>query len=171
MNFAIDTTTLHPSTTLGLRALTALHATTACQKILDLGCGNGILSVASAHLWHARVVAADISENAVRDTKQAVEEYELADLVTVLRSDRFAHPQLKQQAPYDLIIANLLDQWLVEIAGEVKSCLQPGGHLILSGMLEWLAAPTKQAYQALGFEIQQELSISPWQACLFRYNP
>lgn len=166
MNFAIDTSGLHPSTTLGLRALTWLHEQADCRNILDMGCGNGILSVASAHLWQSQVLAVDISENAVRDTQAAIQEYELTSQITVLRSDRFMHPQIAKSAPFDLIIANQLDQWLVEMAGDIKHSLKKGGHVVLSGLLDWLAEPTKQAYQALGVEIQQEFSMPPWRSCV-----
>ena len=166
MNFAIDTSGLHPSTTLGLSALTWLHGKTEFKNILDMGCGNGILSVASAHLWQAKVLAVDISENAVRDTQIAVEEYHLTSQITVLRSDRFMHPQIKKSAPYDLIIANQLDQWLIEMVGDIRHCLKKGGYVVTSGLLDWLAEPTKQAYHALGLEIQQEFSMPPWRACV-----
>ncbi|MGE3714487.1 MAG: 50S ribosomal protein L11 methyltransferase [Alphaproteobacteria bacterium] len=171
MTFAIDTSVLHPSSRLGLAALAWLAQRTEFDNALDMGCGSGVLSVMAAQLWAARILAVDISENAVRDATQVIDDHELTERITVIRSDRFAHPAIATHAPYGLIMANMLDQWLVEMATDMKKHLRPGGTIILSGLLEWLAAGTRQAYIDLGFEIQQEFSDSGWRAVIMAVKP
>ncbi len=133
-----------------------------------MGCGNGVLSLAAASLWGAHVTAVDISDNAIHDCRQHILAYGLQDSIEVHKSDRFMAPAISQNAPYDLIIANMLDQWLVEMAYDIKKHLSPGGYVILSGMLEWLMADTKRSYTNLEFEILEEFHSSTWHGCLLR---
>lgn len=168
MSFAIDTSALHPTTELGLEALHWLKARTQCANILDMGCGNGLLSLVSAQIWDAKVLAADISENAVADTLRAISEQQLEGQITVVRSDRFAHPLIARTGPYDLIVANLLAQWLREMAGDIKNNLKPNGYAILCGILEWLAADTELSFSTLGFEIVERIKLPPWQCSIVR---
>lgn len=166
MTFAVDTSGLHPSTRLAILALGWLAEKTECHSILDMGCGSGVLSATAAHIWPAHILAVDISPQAITDTRQVIHDYGLSQRVSAARSDRFAEPAIQQHAPYDLIIANMLDQWLVEMATDIKKSLKTGGFCLLSGLLEWIYADTLAAYTNLGFEIQQEFQEYPWRAAV-----
>ncbi len=169
MSFAIDTSALHPTTELGLEAIHWLQSRASCKNILDMGCGNGLLSLVAAEVWDARVTAADISPQAVADTQAAALEHGFGSQITVLRSDRFAHPAIREGGPYDLIIANLLAEWLKEMAVDIKNNVKPGGYVILCGMLEWLAEGTEASFATLGFEIVEKISLPPWQCSIVRH--
>jgi ribosomal protein L11 methyltransferase len=169
MPFAINPENLHPSTELALECLHFLHGMAECRHILDMGCGNGLLSIVCAQIWEAGVLAVDISQNALKDASDNLISHNLQEKITLRQSDRFLAPAIAQNAPYDLIIANMLDQWLIEMATDVKKHLKPGGYAVLSGMLGWLAADTKQSYTGLGLEIIKEFTSGQWHACvLFR---
>jgi ribosomal protein L11 methyltransferase len=170
MTLAIDTQNLHPTTELSLEALQWLQVREGFANILDIGCGNGILSVVAAHAWETKVLAVDISPNAVADTEKTIGEYGLEEQVTVLRSDGFSHPEMHARAPYDLIICNLLADILVRIAPEVKKSLRPGGYAVLSGSLAWMSENVEKGYSSLGFEIVKKIEKSPWCAYIMRYN-
>jgi ribosomal protein L11 methyltransferase len=166
----LDTQNLHPTTEACLLAMQRLQDTCEFSTILDIGCGNGILSVVAAHAWDARVLAADISPNAVKDATATVAAYRLEDRIRVIRSDGFSDPQISAGAPYDLVVCNLLADLLLRMAPDVKNSLAPGGYAILSGSLSWLAEGVKQAYLDLGFEIVEEITLAPWVAYLARHK-
>ncbi|MDE3060711.1 MAG: 50S ribosomal protein L11 methyltransferase, partial [Pseudomonadota bacterium] len=80
----------------------------------------------------------------------------------------FSNPEIRRRAPYDLIICNMLAQFTVETAGQVKIHLTEGGIVILAGILAWMAGGVKSAYNGLEFEIIKEISISPWHCHILR---
>jgi ribosomal protein L11 methyltransferase len=170
MEFAIDPQTLHPSTELVLDGLHFLHDMADCRNILEIGCGNGLLSIVCAQIWNADVLAVDISDTALQDAKANILAQNMQGKIILQKSDRFSTPAIRQNAPYDLIIANMLDQWLVEMAVDIKNHLKPEGYAVLSGMLNWLTADTKRSYTNLGFEIVREFSLGQWHSCVLKYS-
>lgn len=133
-----------------------------------MGCGDGMLSLAAAKMWNVQVLAVDISEAAVADARANAAAHRLNHLVTAARSDGLSDPVIKERAPYDLIIFNLLAEPIMEWASEVKSHLAPGGVAILSGILAWKAEPVKTLYETMGFKIIHTLSHSPWEVLVVR---
>ena len=168
MNFAVNPENLHPSTELALDGLHFLHSLANFRNILEVGCGNGLLSIVSAGIWDAEVLAVDISDAAVTDTQKNILAQQLQNRIAVAKSDRFSAPAIRQKAPYDLIIANMLDQWLVEMAVDMKKHIKPGGYIVLSGMLSWLVADTKRSYSTLGFELVVEFNSGQWHSCALK---
>jgi len=171
MPIAIDTAGLHPATESCLEALQWLYEEHIFSNILDMGCGNGVLSLAAAGIWNARVLAADIAPQAIADTTKNIARHKLEALVTPLHSDGFAHELIRAHAPYDLIIFNLLAEPIVQMAPEVKSHLAHGGVCILSGILAWLAADVESIYTGLGFTVLKTITRSPWQTYIMRLPP
>ena len=168
MPLAIETEGLHPSSELCLQALQWLHEQRDFRNVLDMGCGNGILSAVAASVWDAKVLAVDISEKAIADAEQNIAAYELTERVTPLRSDGFSAPEISRRAPYDLILCNMLAEFTVETARRLKTCLAPDGICILAGILAWKAEPVEMTYSALGFETIKEFTNSPWRAYIMR---
>ena len=159
---------LHPTTESCLEALAWLHTQERFSNILEIGCGSGILSLTAVALWQAQVLATDISQQAVADTQQLIQQQTLASNITVLRSDGFNHPLIRQNVPYDLIICNVLAEPLVQWAPEMQSSLTKGGICLISGILSWLASPLEDVYKGLGFEILYTIQRSPWVTYVIR---
>ncbi len=170
MPLAIDATGLHPTTDMCLKTLQWLEERRDFSNILEIGCGNGILSLAAASVWRAPVLAVDISEKAVADTQGQIAACGLSELVTALRGDGFNDPRIHARAPYDLIICNLLAETLVRLAPDIKSHLAPGGYALLSGSLAWLAGGVEETCLGLGFEIVHKTGVSPWQSWVLCHN-
>ena len=170
MPVLLDASALHPSTRLALMALDWLEDRIAPQKILDIGCGNGILTLASAQLWDTPILACDISPGAVADAGANVREYAPGADITILRSDGFRHPAIKAGAPYGLILANLLAQWQVQMATDIAQCLHPEGILLLSGMLLWQTDGTLAAFASINIAPIQQLGEGEWQCALLRHK-
>jgi len=165
MPIAIDASALHPSTRLSLSALEWLETRISPENILDMGCGNGILSLTSAHTWDASMLSCDISENAIRDISENIRKFAPDAPITPLRSDGFRHPMIAKTGPYGLIIANLLAQWQVQMATEISQNLAPGGTLLLSGILLWQEDGVIEAFQTIGIEVIHRLNELEW-VCL-----
>jgi len=169
MPLTIETEGLHPSTGLCLEALQWLHEQRDFVNILDMGCGNGILSVAAAAIWDAKVLAVDISEKAIGDAAENIKKHGLEEQITLLRGNGFSDKLINVESPYDLIICNMLAEFTVETVQEVKKHLAGDGICLLAGILAWKAEEVKTAYSALGFEIIKQIANSPWQAYILRH--
>ena len=117
---------------------------------LDLGTGSGILAVAIAKLWRCQVMASDIDAEAVRATRRAACENHVGPLVHAVQGAGLEDSKVRQAAPYDLIVANILAGPLITLAPEIVGALAPGGRLLLSGLLRRQEAEVLAAYRAHG---------------------
>lgn len=125
----------HPTTHMCLRWI-ATHGV-AGRRVLDYGCGSGILAIAAAKHGAAAVDAVDIDPAAV----QATEANAAANGVTL----RAGLPELAQ-GPYDVVLANILATPLKVLAPLLSSLVAPGGHLVLAGILQRQADELRDAY-------------------------
>ncbi len=125
----------HPTTRMCLRWI-ARHDLTG-QRVLDYGCGSGILAIGAAMHAAAQVEGVDIDEAAVTATHLNAE----ANRVQV----HTGLPDLAQGL-YDTVLANILATPLKVLAPLLCSHVQPGGSLVLAGILERQAEELKQAY-------------------------
>lgn len=107
------------------------------QKILDVGTGSGILALAAAKLWrNAQIVAVDIDDEAVRVAKQnAVDNKEEKQIEADL-SDGYQSNLVQKNAPYDVILANILARPLIAMAPDMAKSLKKGGYAVISGFID-----------------------------------
>lgn len=140
----------HHETTHGcLLALADLHETRRVRRVLDMGCGTGILALAAAKLWHCPVIAVDNDPEAVRLTRENAAINDAEDWVQAHLGEGYACPAVGAQGPYDLIVANILAGPLIDLAGDLKRALAPGGVAILSGLLAEQAESVLDAHRPL----------------------
>ena len=102
--------TAHHQTTHGcLEALARFAPQLEPRRVLDLGCGSGVLAIAAARLLpHAAIIASDIDPTSVDVARDNVRRNGALGRVRVVVAAGFAHPTLHQGPPFDLIIANIL---------------------------------------------------------------
>ncbi|MEL0018887.1 MAG: 50S ribosomal protein L11 methyltransferase, partial [Rickettsiales bacterium] len=127
----------HGSTIGCLRALEWLSRRPPRGRILDLGCGTGILALAIAKRWRRKVLAADIDPDAVATAQKNVTLNWATPFVRTVRSDGLASGPVARQGPYGLIVANILARPLIDMATDIRRCIAPGGTVVLSGFTQY----------------------------------
>jgi ribosomal protein L11 methyltransferase len=136
----------------GLAFGTGTHATTAlCLewldgselagcRVVDYGCGSGILAIAALKLGAAEALAFDIDPQARLATRDNAVRNGVADRLTV------AATAPHEAASCDALVANILPGPLTELAGRFATLLRPGGRIALSGVLAEQAGTVAAAY-------------------------
>lgn len=152
----------HETTTGCLLALDYLARQRRFDTVLDLGCGTGILAMAAAKLWRTPVLASDIDPVAIQVTRQNARLNGLASLVNAVVAPGFQAPPLIQNAPYDLIIANILARPLMALAYPLNSHLTRDGVVILSGLLGQQASAILAAYRLQGIFLRRRINLGDW---------
>ncbi|HTH78211.1 MAG TPA: 50S ribosomal protein L11 methyltransferase [Ramlibacter sp.] len=125
----------HPTTRMCLRWI-ARHAPTG-KRVLDYGCGSGILAIGAARFGAKEIDAVDIDPAAVEST--------MANAKANQVSLNAGLPD-KASGRYDIVLANILAMPLKVLAPLLCSQVAPGGSLVLAGILERQADELKQAY-------------------------
>ena len=152
----------HPTTRACLDAIDALAVEGTDRSFLDVGCGSGILSIAAALEGFRDVHGFDNDPDAVRNANENAE----ANGLGALFSDGdLSVPGVA--APADVVAANVLAPVLVRFAREVGALVNPGGRLILSGILDEQYDEVRAAYVALGFTELSNRLIGEWRTGLF----
>jgi ribosomal protein L11 methyltransferase len=138
--------------------------TTSGARTLDVGSGSGILAIASIKLGARQAIAIDIDEwcydNAIENSKLnnvndsiEVRQGEITDI---------------KESDFDLILANIQKNILLEIAPEIYSRLKLGGIVILSGLLDYDEADIKTDFSALGLSFLETKTLDSWIALVFQ---
>ena len=127
-----------------------------------MGCGAGLLSLMAATRWQASVLAVDIDPLAVATARENTKANQLSDRIAVIRSDGYAHETIRDRAPYDLILCNIIAEPIIRMARDTVRHLAPGGVLVLSGVLHWLALHVLEAHP--GLVLAQTLGAKDWRA-------
>jgi ribosomal protein L11 methyltransferase len=154
----------HHGTTQG--CLQALHnlaeAGFVGKNVVDVGCGTAVLAMGAAKIWPDTVLASDIDEVATDTAVANVRCNDLEGRVDVVTCAGFDHPVLRDKAPYDLILANILKGPLIALSGDMGSSCSDGGYVILSGILNEQAEDVKTAYGQHGFAEVEHLIVGDW---------
>ncbi len=137
----------------------------APRRILDLGCGAGILAIAAAKGLNKAVIATDIDPDAKSVTEVNAKQNGVSQLIDAHVADGFDSPVLKDQS-FDLIFANILAGPLMGLAPDIANALAPGGQVVLSGILDELADDVSAAFGAQGLSISPQPSLSGWTSLL-----
>ncbi len=152
----------HQSTRGCLIALDRLAEIRAMTRILDLGCGSGILSIAAARIWPADITAADVDPDAVAMTTRCAHANGVAGRITVVRSRGFQNRALRARAPFDLVVANILSRPLMRLAPAIARYLAPGGRVVVSGLLDEQGPAVIDAYGKHGLAVAERIELDDW---------
>ncbi len=160
----------HHGTTLGcLRALDRLaQRGFAGRNVADIGCGTAVLAMAAARIWPGRVIAADIDPVAVDVARANLAANGLEGRVECVEAAGFDHPDLEARGPFDLVFANILKGPLLALAPDMARQVAPGGHAILSGILNPQADEIVAAYADHGFIVDGREEVTEWTTVLLQ---
>ncbi len=136
------------------------------MKVLDVGSGTGILAIASVKLGALKSVAVDFDEICLENCKENCILNDVKDSVEVLTGEI---DSVKEDS-FDLILANIQKNVLLEIAEKIKSKTKTNGLVILSGLLEGDREAIEKKYHSLGFRTVQVKSMDEWIAIVLNLS-
>lgn len=152
----------HPTTAMCLRALEKLVRRGI--RVLDLGCGSGILGIAAAKLGATRVLALDIDPNAVRAARENAAVNGAGPEIDV----REGTPETIGGEQFDIIVANISGLTLERLAYALSERLARGGVLVTSGFLDDAVGGLTQAYEAAGLAVEAVIEDGVWRTVIAR---
>jgi len=160
----------HATTQGCLLALDDLARTRQFHRMLDMGCGSGILAIAMARTWaHSLtgpVMASDIDRKAVPVAAENIYNNGVAARVRALVSNGYKSEKISAAGPYDLIVSNILANPLRRMARDLGRNLRRanrgGGIVVLSGLLARDSKRVMAAHRHLGLRLMRYYDIKGW---------
>ena len=123
------------------------------ERVLDYGCGSGILAIVAGLLGAGEIAATDIDPQALETTVTNAADNGIAVNV--------AAPESLPRGTFDLVLANILAGPLIDLEPLLAARSRPGGRIALSGILETQAAEVVQAY-ARDFDVAASVIEEGW---------
>ena len=146
----------HPTTALCLQILDSLPV--AGRSVIDYGCGSGILGIAALKLGAAHVWAVDLDPQALLATRDNAIRNDVSSSIDVQGIEVGLRPAY-------CVMANILAGPLIDLAPTLTEACEPGGYLLLSGLLKTQAYAVKAAYGS-AFDRVQVVERDDW-CCIY----
>ena len=155
----------HHGTTWGcLMALEGVLRERRIERVLDMGAGSGVLAIAAAKQG-ADALAIEIDHRAAAIAEINTHQNKVAPRVQVIAGDGARYIAGKQ---FDLVFANILMRPLIRLAPKLVRVLEPGGTLILSGLLRTQAPLVREAYANRGLILEKQIPKEAWMTLVWR---
>lgn len=150
-------TGIHASTRFCMKFID--HYVKGGEKLIDAGCGSGILSIAAAKLGAARVLAMDVEELSVKIARENVELNGLSDIITVKLGNIVEEIQTFEA---DMVAANITAEVVTCLIPEAAKVLKSGGYFFGSGIVDSRWPGVEKQLKTHGFVIEQVLKDVDW---------
>lgn len=136
-------------------------------RVLDLGSGTGILAVAAARLGARSVIALDSSPDAFETTLATIRLNGLQEIVTSLQGEI----EIVKDRRFELIMANLYGDILLRLLEAITKLLEPGGYLLLSGILYEDAYDVKARFARAGCTLLKARYLDEYSTLILTRKP
>jgi ribosomal protein L11 methyltransferase len=137
-------------------------------RVLDLGTGSGVLAIAAARALRQVVLATDNDPRAVTAARVNSAKNHAGGLIAVIRADGLKARRLRERAPFDLILANILLAPLKAFAAPMARLIGSNGTIVLSGVLATQANAALAAYRPQGLTLERRLDLEGWTTLVLR---
>ena len=156
----------HPTTTLMLETLLDFSGQMKGKRVLDMGCGTGILSILAAKLGASTVTGIDIDEWSYRNARENIENNQLQNIQIKIGNAGL----LEKEKEFDFILANIHRNILLTDMPFYERCLKDGGILIMSGFYTHDLPSIRQKAAELGMTYGDQKMKQNWVAVSFTKN-
>jgi ribosomal protein L11 methyltransferase len=158
----------HATTATCLRLLADIaRDVPASFTVLDLGTGAGILAIAAKALGAGRVAAVDFDRVAVRIARQNA----FTNGFSMIKISHADVLELGVRKVFDIVLANLFSDVLIQAASRIARVTRPGGWLVFSGVLRNQVRPVAEAFMGAGFANPRIIFHGKWCAGVCQKSP
>jgi ribosomal protein L11 methyltransferase len=148
----------HPTTVLCIQAIE--RTVNPDDKVIDVGTGSGVLSIAAAMMDAQEVLALDLDEVAVESAKLNIKLNKVHPRVTVKQNNLLNNVE----GPVNVVVANILAEVIIRFTDDVYRVLENGGTFISSGIISMKKQEVKDALIKSGFKIEETMMMEDWVA-------
>ena len=154
----------HPTTRMCLEMLETLVK--PCHSVLDLGCGSGILSIASAKMGSEKVIGIDNDETAIKVARENIKINGIGDSVSI--SNGSVPNKNIDKYSNDIVVANISSKVILDLSKEITEYLKPKGYLLISGFLDNTESEIIDVFKKLNLNMVSKLGTADWVALCLR---
>ena len=164
----------HETTQLCIRELVKYINKEESPKVLDVGCGSGILSIVALKLGAREVVGTDLDADCMISTRDNMEVNHLdASLGQFYVGNLIDDVELQNTVgteEYEIVVANILADVIIPMAPVIPARLKKGGYFITSGIIDFKENEVKEAIEKAGLEVVQINHQGEWVNITARKN-
>ena len=153
----------HPTTRMCLEYIEALVQ--PGHRVLDVGCGSGILSIASAKLGSAEVIGYEIEEAAARVARENAVHNSVESVVSTIHGS--LGDQVEHERGYDVVLANISAKVVSDLSAELADAVVPGGHVVVSGIIGSRRDEVCGKLELAGLTLADEKWSDDWVALVY----
>ncbi|AZU63384.1 50S ribosomal protein L11 methyltransferase [Neobacillus mesonae] len=151
----------HPTTVMCIQALE--RTVRSGDRVIDVGTGSGVLSIAAAMLGAEDIRAYDLDEVAVTQARLNIKLNKVNNIVSVNQNNLLDGVE---EGSADVIVANILAEVILRFTDDAAKVLKPGGSFIASGIIQPKKDQVKDSLIASGFEIIETILMEDWVALI-----
>ncbi|KIY21080.1 MULTISPECIES: 50S ribosomal protein L11 methyltransferase [Mesobacillus] len=150
----------HPTTVMCIQALE--RTVRPGDRVIDVGTGSGVLSIAAAKLGAGKVEALDLDDVAVQVAKLNLKLNKVHGIASVSQNNLL--DGIAEGA--DIVVANILAEVILRFADDAGRIVKNGGSFIASGIIQQKKEVVKEAIMDAGFEIEEIITMEDWVAII-----
>lgn len=127
------------------------------KRVLDIGCGSGILSIAAEKMGAKEVLGVDIDEDSINNARENA----ILNQLTKSSFSNLPIDQIKKKR-FEVIFANIIASVLIKLPQEISRLVVPGGIIFLSGLLEENLDEIEKTYSEWGLKVISKEARGEW---------